>query len=126
MVTRGLIKQGFNTLDAESPEQLIKLSSNNKADMFIISQVYKNITGRDIVRTLRKKPEYKKTPVIMLSSREDSLDLRKNRSAGINDFISKPFSIDRLLVSVEKNLAQYRFEKEKEALGLYISNAAKK
>ena len=125
MVIRGLEKQGFYTIEAESPEELIELSGSKKADMFIISQVYRNRTGRDIVRSLRKKPEYKKTPVIMLSSREDTLDLRKNRSAGISDFISKPFSIDRLLVSVEKNLAEYRFEKEKEALGLYISNAAK-
>lgn len=125
MVIKGLKKQGFRAIEAESPEELKDACSREKIDMFIISQIFRDITGRDIVRILRKNPEYKKTPVIMLSSREGTLDHRKNRSAGINDFISKPFAMDRLIVSVEKNLAEYRVQKEKDALGMYISDAAR-
>ena len=125
MLIRGLQKQGFHTLEAETADELFQIIIDESVDMFIISQVFRNTTGREIVRNLRKNHDYKKTPVIMLSSREDNLNHRKNRSAGISDFIAKPFSMDRLLVSVEKNLAEYRFEKEKEALGLYISDAAR-
>ena len=125
MVILGLEKQGFNTLEAESGEEIFNILKEKSVDLFIVSQIFREISGRDIVRKLRKKPEYRSNPVIMLSSRESTLDSRKNRSAGINDFISKPFSIDRLLVSVEKNLAEYRVKKEKEALGLYISDAAR-
>ena len=125
MVIKGLEKQGFRAIETESPEELKEICRREKIDMFIISQIFRDITGRDTVRILRKNPEYRKTPVIMLSSREGTLDQRKNRSAGINDFISKPFSMDRLIVSVEKNLAEYRVQKEKDALGMYLSGAAR-
>jgi class 3 adenylate cyclase len=125
MVHRGLQKQGFRTIEADTTEQLINIYKSEKVDMFIISQEFKEITGREIIRNLRKNFEYKKTPVIMLSSRDSKLDYRKNKSAGVNDFISKPFQMDKLLVCVEKNLAKYRLLKEKEAMGLYISDAAK-
>ena len=117
MVARGLEKQGFRTLEAETPEMISEICKAETVDMFIISQIFRDATGRDIVRRLRKNPDYRKTPVIMLSSRDNKLDYRKNRSAGINDFIAKPFSMDRLLVSVEKKLAEYRFEKEKGSSG---------
>ena len=125
MVIRGLKKQGFNTLEAESAEELFKISRKNNVDLFIISNIFKDISGREIVRKLRKDPDYRSNPVIMISSRESIIGSKKNKCAGINDFISKPFSIDKLIATVEKNLAEYRIIKEKEAMSLYISDAAR-
>lgn len=124
MIITGLKKQGFNCLRAGSGPEIIQIAEKESVDLFIISQVLSGMEGREVVRSLRRGPETKSCPVIMLSSRDSKLDLIKSRSAGVSEFISKPFSVERMLVTVEKLLAEYRFVKERDAMSMYMSEAA--
>ena len=124
MIVTGLKKQGFQCVTATSGPEVLESGALGGIDLFIISQVLSGIEGREVVRSLRGRPETKSCPVIMLSSRDSKLDLIKSRSAGVSEFISKPFSVERMLVTVEKLLAEYRFVKERDAMSLYLSEAA--
>ncbi|MBI9102226.1 MAG: response regulator [Spirochaetales bacterium] len=124
MIVTGLKKQGFQCITANSGSEIIELAHEHQIDLFIISQVLHVMDGREVVRTLRKDPATKSCPVIMLSSKDSKLDLIKNRSAGVSEFISKPFVVERMLVAVEKLLGEYRFIKERDAMSMYISEAA--
>jgi len=124
MITTGLKKQGFHCLTASDGPNILATAEKESIDLFIISQVLSGMEGREVVRSLRGNPETKSCPVIMLSSRDSKLDLIKSRSAGVSEFISKPFSVERMLVTVEKLLAEYRFIKERDAMSLYMSEAA--
>jgi DNA-binding response OmpR family regulator len=124
MITTGLKKQGFNCLTASNGLEILQRTENESIDLFIISQVLSGMEGREVVRELRRGHATKSCPIIMLSSRDSKLDLIKSRSAGVSEFISKPFSVERMLVTVEKLLAEYRFIKERNAMSLYMSDAA--
>jgi len=124
MIVTGLKKQGFKCLTASTGPEILERAQNDSIDLFIISQVLPVMEGREVVRTLRKDPSTKSSPVIMLSSRDSKLDLIKSRSAGVSEFISKPFGVERLLVAVEKLLAEFRFVKERDAMSLYLSETA--
>jgi class 3 adenylate cyclase len=60
----------------------------------------------------------------MLSSRDSKVERAKGRVAGVNEYVSKPFAADKLLVSIERLLAAYRLEREKDVMRLYLSDAA--
>ncbi|MBI9107074.1 MAG: response regulator [Spirochaetales bacterium] len=124
MITTGLKKQGFDCLTASGGPEVLSIAEKESIDLFIISQVLSGMEGREVVRSLRRLPATKSCPIIMLSSRDSRLDLVKSRSAGVSEFISKPFSVERMLVTVEKLLAEYRFIKERDAMSMYLSEAA--
>lgn len=57
--------------------------------------------GREICKHLKRQEETKKIPVILISA---SHDIKKSADyAGADDFIAKPFSMDELLLKIEKH-----------------------
>ncbi len=124
MVISGLKNQGFNCIEGSSGTEILEIAEKGGIDLYIISHVLPGLSGLEAVRKLRKKPETGKSPVILLSSRDSQMDIRKYRSAGISEFLLKPFSMDRLLAQTEKLLAEYRFKKEKEVMSRYLSAEA--
>lgn len=63
-------------------------------DLFLIDVVMPRLNGYQTVQLIRQKPEFKKTPVIMLSSRDGIFDIARGKSAGATDYITKPFNED--------------------------------
>ena len=59
--------------------------------------------GVDILRAIRKMPQYRRTPVIAVASGNSGADKTELiERAGFNDFLRKPYSIVELLDTVEK------------------------
>ncbi len=63
-------------------------------DLFLIDVLMPRLNGYQTVQLLRKKPEFMKTPVIMLSSRDGIFDIARGKAVGATDYITKPFSKD--------------------------------
>jgi len=62
-----------------------------------------NMNGIQLVEQIRKKKNWNKTPVIMLTASSDVSDVKKSLLAGANDYITKPFNV----TDVMKRLARY-------------------
>lgn len=94
-------KQGFNIIEAEDGMQALKIYEENKniIDIIVLDVMMPNLDGIDTLKILRKSTNI---PVIMLtakSSEEDEIDGLKN---GANDYVTKPFSLEALLLRVRK------------------------
>ncbi|MCR4673403.1 MAG: response regulator transcription factor [Lachnospiraceae bacterium] len=70
--------------------------------------------GNEIVRKLRKSPETKHIPVIMVTAKTTDLDLVKSIENGADDYIKKPFSVMELISRVKALLRRIEPEEEKE------------
>ena len=68
-------------------------------DLFILDKRVPDIDGLDVCRMLRSMPEYRKTPVIIISASPKFGS--KALAAGANDFLEKPFEIHRLLTMIK-------------------------
>lgn len=79
-----------------------KLIAGNKPDMLFLDLWMPGIEGEEITKILKRDPETKKIPIIIISALNDTKDIAKK--VGADGFISKPFTIDGLLEVVEKNL----------------------
>jgi adenylate cyclase len=124
MVGQSLGQQGFGViLAAHGAEALRHLESQNVALLLTDSEM-PVMDGLELVRRTRTLPGYERVPIIMLSSRDSKVERAKGRVAGVNEYISKPFAADKLLVSIERLLAAHRLEREKDVMRLYLSDAA--
>ena len=63
-------------------------------------------SGLDLLRDLRAHPELASIPVILVSARALASDVRDGLAAGADDYVTKPFEPDELLVRVEKLLGR--------------------
>lgn len=63
---------------------------NNKYDLAIIDWMLPSLTGYEIIKDIRKtKPELK---IIMLSAKDDEIDIIRGLDIGADDYLTKPFS----------------------------------
>jgi class 3 adenylate cyclase len=84
-----------------------------------------NMTGFELVHALRRDPELRHVPVIMLTARDSKRDMAQMRAAGASAYLVKPFSQDKCIALVERTLAERRLIAYKEASALFISEGAR-
>ncbi|MCV6586381.1 MAG: response regulator [Marinibacterium sp.] len=69
-------------------------------DLLILDVMLPGKSGMDILRDLRGRPETESLPVLMLTARGQSRDRDMAEKAGVNRFMTKPFSNAEVLDAV--------------------------
>ncbi len=87
-------------------------------DLVVLDVMLPDESGYDIVKKLRKQPNTKKLPVIMVTAKTTELEMVKGLDYGADDYIKKPFSVIELITRVKALLRRTGEEEEKSiALG---------
>ncbi len=107
VVSTALKGAGYSVLDAvDGKDALSKLSlSKIRGDKIhlIISDVnMPNMDGITFVKEVKKLPNYKFTPICMLTTESEQSKMKEGREAGAKAWIVKPFQPPKLLAAVEK------------------------
>jgi DNA-binding response OmpR family regulator len=76
-------------LDAKSPPALV-----------ILDLMLPGMSGTELCRRLRREPQTRRTPIIMLTARVDEADRVAGLDTGADDYITKPFSVKELMARV--------------------------
>lgn len=95
-------KEFYNKLDQVIPE------------LCILDIMLPDENGNEIVRKLRRNPDTKKLPVIMVTAKTTELDLVKGIEDGADDYIKKPFSVMELISRVKALLRRTKPEEIKQ------------
>jgi two-component system, sensor histidine kinase len=94
---------------AEDAESAIMKASEFVYDIVILDIGLKGqLTGIDVLKELRKLPEYQKVPIIAFTAFVMPGDREKFLSEGFDDYIAKPLIRDDLFDLVNKNLQKYQ------------------
>lgn len=93
-------------------------------DLCLVDIMLPDENGNDIVKKLRRKPETKKLPVIMVTAKTTELDLVKGLEDGADDYIKKPFSVMELMSRVKALLRRTESDDNKVLTldGLVLNN----
>jgi len=78
------------------------LLAGKRPDMMILDINMPEVSGLDMLEFLRRRPEWKKLPVIMLSSEAADVTVEKALQLGANGYVMKPVTIEEL----EKAMSQ--------------------
>jgi len=73
-----------------------KLLSGEKPELFVLDINMPEVTGLDMVEFLRRRPESKDLPIIMLSSEATDIMVDKALELGADDYVMKPVTIEEL------------------------------
>jgi two-component system phosphate regulon response regulator PhoB len=90
----------FETEIARDGRQALMALNENPPDLVVLDWMLPELSGLDVCRAMRRKPELRAIPVIMLTARGDELDRVRGLDAGADDYMSKPFSPLELIARI--------------------------
>ncbi len=104
-----LRQRGFHVETASSAAEGYAKAQNRCFDLIILDVALPGIDGIEACSLLKNLERYQDTPVIMISSRSDSVTIDQARRAGAADYLVKPFTFEELLERIEDQLSRPYF-----------------
>ena len=108
MLTYNLQSEGFEVIGAEDGDEALLLVAENNPDIIVLDWMLPGISGIEICRRLKTRPETSKIPVIMLSARSEEVDRVRGLETGADDYVVKPYSVMELMARVRGQLRRVR------------------
>ena len=90
---------GFETSTAADGMSALTAIRNKKPDLLIIDINMPLMDGFELVERLRSTGD--NTPALMLSARADRADVTRGLTLGADDYVTKPFGLEELLLRVK-------------------------
>jgi CheY-like chemotaxis protein/class 3 adenylate cyclase len=120
-----LARQGFEVATADNGRAALDKAQAIRPALVVSDYEMPVMTGFELVHALRRDPELRQIPVIMLTARDSKRDMAQMRAAGASAYLVKPFSQDKCIALVERTLAERRLIAYKQASALFISEGAR-
>ncbi|WP_447978330.1 ATP-binding protein [Candidatus Nitrospira bockiana] len=96
----------YQVTAAADGDEGLKKALELRPDLIITDIMMPDMSGDQLIRRLRELPELKEVPVLVLTAKADE-DLRvRLLKEGVQDYLSKPFSIEELSARVRTLIAQ--------------------
>ena len=106
MLTYTLQKKGYAVVSAFHGIEALERLAETPCDLVIADLTMPEMDGLTLLRHLRADPRYRDLPVIMLTASGQDEDRVVARSAGVDDFLTKPTSSRELLERVSELLGE--------------------
>ena len=97
-----LEREGLAARVAETGEQGLQaaLDKKNPPALILLDLMLPGMTGTELCRRLRREPQTRRTPIIMLTARGAESERVAGLELGADDYITKPFSVRELMARV--------------------------
>ena len=102
MVSMTLTGAGYDVTEAVDGQDGLTKAKSKQFDIVLTDQNMPNMDGLTLVKTLRGMPQYKSTPILMLTTESDDAKKAEGRAAGVNAWLVKPFDPQVLIGAVQK------------------------
>ncbi len=102
MVTFTLKGAGYEVIEAVDGVDALNKAKGKKVNMVLTDVNMPNMDGITLIRELRKLPEYKFTPMLMLTTESAADKKAQGKAAGATGWLVKPFNPDQLLGTIKK------------------------
>ncbi|WP_204114257.1 phosphate regulon transcriptional regulator PhoB [Shimia biformata] len=108
VLTYNLQAEGFDVVAAEDGEEALLLVDEVTPDVIVLDWMLPGVSGIEICRRLKTKPQTTGIPVIMLSARSEEVDRVRGLETGADDYVVKPYSVLELMARVRGQLRRVR------------------
>ena len=98
--------EGFSVLLAHDGAEGISVAREHKPDVIVSDIMMPRTSGLELVETLKADPETKAIPIILLSAKAQTSDLKIGLDAGADDYVTKPFEPLDLVERVNELLSR--------------------
>jgi len=92
-----LEKEGFQVCDAADGEDALVQIAERRPDVVLLDWMLPLVSGIEVCRRIRRSPENRALPIIMLTARGEESDRVRGLDSGADDYVVKPFSTSELV-----------------------------
>lgn len=101
LVHYNLAQERFKVLEAEDGEKAMKLIQRERPHLIILDLMLPGLSGLELCRNLRGRPETARLPILMLTAKAGEADRVVGLEMGADDYLTKPFSPRELVARVK-------------------------
>jgi len=98
--------EGFTVLLAHDGAEGIEVARTHQPSVIISDIMMPHTSGLELVETLKADPDTKAIPIILLSAKAQTSDLKTGMEAGADDYVTKPFEPLDLVERVNELLSR--------------------
>lgn len=107
--------EGYSVTSAYDGSEAVKAVANEYFDLIILDVMLPEMDGISVAETVRVNNN--DVPILMLSAKNSSADKVLGLKKGADDYLTKPFNLEELLLRVEKLIQKNKKLQEKESIG---------
>jgi two-component system, OmpR family, alkaline phosphatase synthesis response regulator PhoP len=100
LVSYNLAQERFKVLTAEDGEQALQVIQREKPNLVVLDLMLPGLSGMEICKILRNRPETAKLPILMLTAKAGEADRIVGLEMGADDYLAKPFSPREMVARV--------------------------
>lgn len=104
MVSFTLKGAGYDVIEASDGQEALEKAKSDQVDLVLSDVNMPIMDGISLIRELRGLPNYKYTPMLMLTTESATDKKSEGKAAGATGWIVKPFNPDQLLNTIKKVL----------------------
>ena len=101
-------REGYVVTRTADGEEALLLAQEQAPDIVILDWMIEGVSGIEVCRRLRRRPETANVPIIMLTARGEEGDRIRGLETGADDYVTKPFSPRELVARVNAVLRRVR------------------
>ena len=102
MVAFTLKSAGYDVIEAADGNAGLAQAKSNNVQLVLTDQNMPGIDGLTLIKSLRALPNFKTTPILMLTTESSDAMKSQGRAAGATGWLVKPFDPQKLLEVVRK------------------------
>lgn len=108
VLSYNLTAEGFEVAVATNGEEAMQIVAETPPDLILLDWMMPHVSGIEVCRRLKARPETRGIPVIMLSARSEEVDKVRGLETGADDYVIKPYSVVELMARLRAHLRRVR------------------
>ena len=101
LIAFGLRRAGFQVALAQDSQAARACIVDRRPDLLLVDWMLPDTSGLELTRQLRRDPNTRDIPIIMLTARADESDKVAGLEGGADDYMTKPFSARELVARIQ-------------------------
>ena len=108
VLSYNLEAEGFRVTTAGNGEDGLLMVQEDPPDVMVLDWMLPSVSGIEVCRQLKARPDTRAIPIIMLSARSEEVDRVRGLETGADDYVVKPYAVSELLARVRTQLRRVR------------------
>ena len=93
---------GFNVVQCQGGMNALRVIYRERPDAILLDIMMPDLSGLDILQSIRRDPRLEKIPVIIVSAKSQPADIKNGLVAGASAYLTKPVGYAELRKTVEE------------------------
>tara|TARA_B110000285_G_scaffold48519_1_gene54942 strand:+ start:910 stop:2352 length:1443 start_codon:yes stop_codon:yes gene_type:complete len=125
LVARNLSRIGHIVITAASGEEALRALEQSDVDVVLLDLIMPGMNGHEVLRRIKEHPEWRATPVIVISGNQDMDGIIECIEAGADDYLFKPFNPVLLQARIKAGIERKRWHDKEQQYRLQLERNEK-